>query len=110
MKGVAAAVEHERVLNKLSCSTVVDIGANRGQFALVCRRCFPASKIYSFEPLAAASKYFKNIFDDDEHTVIYECAIGDEEGDFPIHVSNREDSSSLLPIGAEQSRIFPRKV
>ena len=29
-KGVAAAIEHEQVLANLSCSLVVDIGANRG--------------------------------------------------------------------------------
>ena len=40
---VAAGVEHARVLRNLGpVATVVDIGANRGQFALAVRHCFPA--------------------------------------------------------------------
>jgi len=34
-QGVAAGVEHEKILRLLDCACVVDIGANRGQFALV---------------------------------------------------------------------------
>ena len=43
--GVVAGVEHTQVLYRLSCRTVIDIGANRGQFALVTRRCFPEAQI-----------------------------------------------------------------
>ena len=38
---VAAAIEHEPLLKSLRFETIVDIGANRGQFALVSRHCFP---------------------------------------------------------------------
>ena len=52
---VAAGVEHAVVLRQLAgCLTVVDIGANRGQFALAARQCFPAARIVSCEPLPAA--------------------------------------------------------
>ena len=45
LKGVAAGVEHERLLRFLNCRTIVDIGASRGQFALVARQCFPEVRI-----------------------------------------------------------------
>jgi hypothetical protein len=52
---VAAGVEHAGVLRNLGpVRTVVDIGANRGQFALAARQCFPAARIVSCEPLPAA--------------------------------------------------------
>ena len=52
---VAAGVEHAVVLRSLGpLSTVVDIGANRGQFALAARHCCPQGRIVSFEPLPAA--------------------------------------------------------
>ena len=52
---VAAGVEHARVLRNLGpVGTVVDIGANRGQFALAARHCFADARIVSFEPLPAA--------------------------------------------------------
>ena len=49
---IAPAIEHIGPLSRFSFQTVVDVGANRGQFAAVARRLFPAAKIYSFEPLA----------------------------------------------------------
>ena len=49
---VAAGVEHAVVLRQLdSCRAVVDIGANRGQFALAVRHVFPDARIVAFEPL-----------------------------------------------------------
>jgi hypothetical protein len=48
---VAASTEHDRILPGLQLRTVVDIGANRGQFALCIRRLYPQAQIYSFEPL-----------------------------------------------------------
>ena len=49
-RGVAAGIEHTAVLRNLTCETVVDVGANRGQFALAARHYFPNAEIFSFEP------------------------------------------------------------
>ena len=47
---VAASVEHAVVLRTLGpLRTVVDIGANRGQFALAARHVFPQARIVSFD-------------------------------------------------------------
>jgi FkbM family methyltransferase len=107
---VAAGVEHTHLLEGL-CSgglkTIVDIGANRGQFALVARRCFPEAKIYSFEPLREAALIFRRVFATDPHVVLYQLAIGPRNEDRVIHVSRADDSSSLLPIAALQNNLFP---
>ena len=73
---VAAGVEHARVLSGLDCRTVVDIGANRGQFALVARRCLPQARVISFEPLPAAAAKFRAVFADDDRVTLHEVAIG----------------------------------
>jgi predicted RNA methylase len=52
--GVAAAIEHDAVLGRIDVNTIIDVGANTGQFALVARRHFAAAQILSFEPLAEA--------------------------------------------------------
>ena len=52
--GVAPAIEHEAVLGGLDFDFVADVGANRGQFSLVCRRVRPKARIVAFEPLAGA--------------------------------------------------------
>lgn len=104
--GVAASIEHERTLKLLNCCTVVDIGANRGQFALAARRCFPNASIFSFEPLPGPATKFRSVFGDDAQVRLHEVAIGDESGTAIIHVSAADDSSSLLPISALQNELF----
>jgi FkbM family methyltransferase len=104
---VAAGVEHEQVLSGLDCRTVVDIGANRGQFALVSRRCFPTARVISFEPLPVPAAKFRTVFSDDTQVTLHEAAIGPMSGNTAIHVSRRDDSSSLLPITATQAALFP---
>jgi FkbM family methyltransferase len=101
-------VEHARVLRNLGpVATVVDIGANRGQFALAARHCFPQARIVSFEPLAGPAALYRAVFAGDDRTRLVEAAVGPEPGEATIHVSARDDSSSLLPITARQNALFP---
>src|SRR3990172_2393008 len=103
---VAAACEHERLLKTLGCATVVDIGANRGQFALVSRRCFPAANIISFEPLAAPARRFRTILDKDPRVTFHQVAVRAACGEAVMHVAAKDDSSSLLPILSLQESLF----
>jgi FkbM family methyltransferase len=105
--GVAAAIEHERVLLSLPSCTVVDIGANRGQFALAARRCFPDARIISFEPLAEPAKKYRALFSRDSRATLHEVAIAQDKGLATIHISAEDDSSSLLPITPLQTSLFP---
>lgn len=107
LKGVAAGVEHEGILSTLSCNTIVDIGANRGQFALVTRYCFPEARIIAFEPLSEPACLFRCIFKDDERTTLYPIAIGTRKETTQMHISNHDDSSSLLPITPLQETLYP---
>lgn len=105
---VAAGVEHTSVLRQLDgCRTVVDIGANRGQFALVARHCLPAATVVSCEPLSGPAALFRRVFAGDSRVRLFEVAIGPESGEAVIHLSSRDDSSSLLPITARQNALFP---
>jgi FkbM family methyltransferase len=105
---VAAAVEHERLLKTLRCATVVDIGANRGQFALVTRHCFPQARLICFEPLAEPARRFCDVFGGDPLVCLHRVAVGKESGEGTIHVAGRDGSSSLLPLTALQTSLFPR--
>lgn len=104
---IAAGVEHERVLSGLDCRTVVDIGANRGQFALAARQCQRRARVISFEPLPAAAEKFRAVFAGDDRVTLHEAAIGPVPGNATIHVSRLDDSSSLFPITATQVDLFP---
>jgi FkbM family methyltransferase len=102
--GVGAAVEHWRALSGLDVATVVDIGANKGQFALLAMEVFPGVTIYSFEPLNEPAARLRKMLG--AKVKLFETAIGPYESQGIIYVSRRCDSSSLLPI-AKQSQIFP---
>lgn len=104
--GVFAGVEHYSVLNP-EFKTIVDIGANKGQFALACRERFPHARIISFEPLKAPAKIFKSLFGKDNKVFLNEVAIGPQTKRTTMHVSAHEDSSSLLPIGPNQIALYP---
>lgn len=104
---VAAGVEHKRVMTGYSFRYIADIGANRGQFALICRKLFPQARIESFEPLEKPAALFRKVFANDTKTTLHQCAIGPREEKAIIHISKRDDSSSLLPISKLQSTLFP---
>jgi FkbM family methyltransferase len=104
---VAASTEHDAVLGGLDVDTVVDIGANRGQFALCCRRLFPTAQIFSFEPLEAPASTYRRVFARDRRARLFQNAIGVTSGTAAMHVSRWDVSSSLLPIGQAQHDNFP---
>ncbi len=106
INGTAAGIEHRMVLERLNFDFIVDVGANRGQFALISRKIFPRAKIHSFEPLAEPAQIFKKIFSNDPNVTLYPYAIGREKTTATIHVTKDDDSSSLLPITKTQSSMF----
>lgn len=105
--GVAPVIEHKKILQGLNCKTVVDIGANKGQFALVARHCFSHTKIISFEPLSTPAEIFSKVFRNDNDTILHNVAIAPKEEEVVIHISKSDDSSSLLPISNLQEEVFP---
>ena len=103
---VLAGAEHRQVLHK-NLTTVVDIGANRGQFSLAVRRWAPNARVFAFEPLSGPAARFRKVFFGDEKVVFHQNAIGPEKSEATIHVSAADDSSSLLPISRVQEQLFP---
>lgn len=103
---VLAGAEHRHVLAR-TLATVVDIGANRGQFALAARRWAPSARVFAFEPLPGPASVFKVVFSGDPNVVFHDSAIGPLAGQSTMHISARDDSSSLLPISSLQAKMFP---
>jgi FkbM family methyltransferase len=104
---VFASSEHDHIISDLALDTVVDVGANRGQFALCIRRLYPDANIFSFEPLAKAAKKYLEVFKDDGGAHLFPKAIGPASGTASIHVTQWDVSSSLLPIAEAQQNNFP---
>lgn len=69
--------------------------------------CFPQARIVSFEPLAGPAALYRAVFAGGDRARLVEAAIAPEPGEATIHMSARDDSSSLLPITVRQNALFP---
>lgn len=105
--GVAASLENLIALRDLPVRSVIDAGANVGQFSLLIRGLHPAAEIHAFEPLAAAVAVFGRLFAHDPKVHLYQLALGAAETRAALHISRRSDNSSLLPINQSQSAFAP---
>ena len=104
---VAATVEHDALPLRDDLRTILDVGANRGQFTLYALARFPLARIIAFEPLPAARENMSRLFEGETRVDIVPYALGETDGEVVMHLSAREDSSSLLPVGEGQVSTFP---
>ncbi|MGI9450164.1 MAG: FkbM family methyltransferase [Geminicoccaceae bacterium] len=88
--------------------TVLDVGANVGQYAERLRDFGYDGKIVSFEPLSSAhAALSERAAGDPAWTIAPRMAIGAEDGDIDIQVSAETDMSSILPQNALLKEISP---
>jgi FkbM family methyltransferase len=105
--GVAPTVEHQALPLDADYRSIIDVGANKGQFALFARARFPAAELHCFEPLAEPFAVCSRLFRADSAAHLYQFAAGARDEVREIHIARRADSSSLLGISARQTSRFP---
>jgi FkbM family methyltransferase len=103
---VAAASEHLAAIRLCAANTLIDAGANKGQFSLAFRYLRPRAHIIAFEPLPEAADAFERLFAQDRAACLQRSAVAASDGAAEFHVADRADSSSLLRPGAGQERAF----
>jgi FkbM family methyltransferase len=87
-----------QIVRDSGTSVVLDVGANRGQFAKALRAEGYSGRIVSFEPLSTA---FSTLTEAARGDPLWECrrlALSDEDGEIELHVSGNSVSSSLLAM------------
>lgn len=92
-------------------SLVIDVGANRGQFAIGMLELVPSCRVVSFEPLpeqAAALRTAGARYGD--RLEVRERALGDTTGRAVLHVNAFHQSSSLLALADRHREAFPTAV
>lgn len=88
--------------------TIIDVGANIGQFAQEARRCFPRARLVSIEPLPSAFAKLERWAREDGNATAINCAVGAEEAVLPMNVCvDYEVSSSLLATSAAGVETYP---
>lgn len=77
----------EKYVNFNEIDTVLDIGANTGQWIFALTSYFPGIRVHSFEPIPMAFERLKKNSQQFENWHVYNYAIGDVEGRGKIYYS-----------------------
>lgn len=93
--GVGAAIEHQAALEPLAVSSVIDVGANRGQFALLALSLFPRADIHAFEPTPGPRRRLCAWSAGETRLTLHAMALGAVSGEALMHLSRSDDNSSL---------------
>lgn len=101
---VVPTIEHGAAFVGIEPATVLDVGANKGQFAAFAASRWPGARIVSFEPLEEPARIYRGHMGD--RATLLQCALGEKAAQLEIHLASRTDSSSLLPLGERQKTYF----
>jgi FkbM family methyltransferase len=93
-----AGIRRAALLKKYGISTVIDIGANEGQYAQGLRALGYRGKIVSYEPLPEAFSRLKKHCASDPDWTAHNAAVGNTCGEVIINVAGNSQSSSILPM------------
>ena len=104
IKGVAPTVEHRSALGRRTFDNVIDVGANKGQFAAFALATWPTAKLYCVEPLSGPRARLASVTAGRAEILAF--ALGETNGSIEMHVASRVDSSSILPLGERQKKVF----
>lgn len=99
--------KHHWIL-KYEFETIIDIGANKGQFAARFRVLFPEAWIYSFEPIPEVYDQLCKRFKSDSKFKAFNLGLGEQSGSIDFFQNEFTDSSSALPMKRLHKENFPR--
>lgn len=88
-------------------ATVIDVGANVGQFAVAAAKLHPKAQVYSFEPTAKCINALKRNTANLPNVKIYPIAIGEEEGEVLMNLNADSHASSILKLAQSTTDAFP---
>jgi FkbM family methyltransferase len=94
-------------LPKQNISTVLDIGANTGQFAQRIHKILPYAAIFSFEPIEGCYNHLVKNMINVPNFRAFNYALGDTDTNMQMHVKDFTPSSSLLPMADLHVQAFP---
>jgi FkbM family methyltransferase len=94
-------------LQRLQIRTVIDIGANVGQFARLIHAVLPEATIYSFEPLPDCHRELSKALSSFDRFHAINCALGDTAGEMDFWKSPHTPSSSFLPMTSVHEAAYP---
>lgn len=95
-------------LHDLNIATILDIGANAGQFALIINYLIPKAKIYSFEPILECFEKLKKTMVHIDSFRCFNLGIAEESGELLFEYNDFSASSSFLKMTSLAKQEFPK--
>jgi FkbM family methyltransferase len=93
-----ALARRRKLLKTFAIDTVLDVGANVGQFALQTRNIGFTGEIISFEPILSAYEILTRRARRDPKWQTKHCGLGDIDGEQQISIAQNSYSSSFLQM------------
>lgn len=93
--------------NSAQIGTVIDIGANTGDYAEFLNSFFRPKAIYAFEPLASCQPRLATLAEQIPHLKVFQVALAEAEGEETFWENDYGPSSSLLHVSDIHKRAFP---
>jgi len=85
-------------IRSLNIKSVIDVGANTGQFATLLRSYLPEAYIYSYEPVREIFKELLQTMEGDKRFSAFNVALGETNKSISIHRSSYSPTSSFLSM------------
>jgi FkbM family methyltransferase len=90
--------------------TIIDVGANIGQFAVAAVKTFPAARVYTIEANPESFNHLCRNIRKLKNASAFQAAVGDREGIVELHINAHSHSSSLLELAPAHRAAFPYAV
>lgn len=108
-----ASISSFNILNVLSklvpdVCTIIDVGANIGQFTLASHRFYPKATIYSFEPVPSSFKGLTENLKNISNVYLYNLALGNQNGEISFFQNEHSHASSALKVSNYQQEYIPQ--
>jgi FkbM family methyltransferase len=104
--GIAPSIEHKPALEGLNIRTVLDVGANRGQFSLLAQCLYPTATIYAFEPLQSPAEQFRALFANKANVHLFQVGLDEALHDAKMFIASDHHASSSILKAHKQAQIF----
>lgn len=108
-----ASIASEKILLSVKnyapvLNTIIDVGANAGQFAIAASKIYSGVSIYSFEALPSLLSSLENNTKKISNIKIFNHALGDVKGEIEFFQNDYSLASSALEIHKNQTDLFPQ--
>lgn len=98
-----------QILDKHAIDTVIDVGANAGQFSSRLRAAGFAGRIEAFEPIPAMARELAERFAADRLFTAHHCGLAEQDGAMELNVLAGSDFSSFLKTNENSEQYFPER-